>query len=98
MSWRKGKTTAERGYGSRWQRARKSFLSANPLCVRCKKRSHLTPATVVNHKVPHRGDQALFWDRGNWEAVCAPCHDRDIKLEEAGKAKVHIGIDGWPIA
>jgi 5-methylcytosine-specific restriction protein A len=32
-------------------------------------------ATVVDHVVPHRGDQRLFWDPGNWAPSCKPCHD-----------------------
>jgi 5-methylcytosine-specific restriction endonuclease McrA len=29
----------------------------------------------VDHVVPHRGDLALFWDRGNLQALChSPCH------------------------
>lgn len=98
LSWREGKTTAERGYGSRWQKARERFLFAHPLCERCKKRNRTTVATVVNHRIPHKGDQALFWDEANWEPACKPCHDSDIRREEQGsKPKPHIGMDGWPI-
>ncbi|WP_420331895.1 hypothetical protein [Oceanicaulis alexandrii] len=37
---------------------------------------------MVNHKIPHKGDKALFWDRDNWEPVCAPCHNGPIQSEE----------------
>jgi 5-methylcytosine-specific restriction protein A len=30
---------------------------------------------VVDHRVPHRGDDHLFWDRSNWQAMSKPCHD-----------------------
>lgn len=30
---------------------------------------------VVDHKVPHRGDQALFWDEDNLQAVSKEWHD-----------------------
>ena len=33
------------------------------------KHGMLTPATVVDHVIPHRGDQKLFWDEDNWQAV-----------------------------
>ncbi|MEG2469466.1 MAG: hypothetical protein RSB86_19005 [Comamonas sp.] len=23
---------------------------------------------MVDHKIPHRGDQALVWDRANWQS------------------------------
>lgn len=68
-------TTAERGYGSKWQRARVVWLKENPLCVECGAAGKLTPATVVDHIVPHRGDQFLFWDSGNWQSLCKAHHD-----------------------
>lgn len=40
-------------------------------------------ATVVDHKIPHRGDQALFWNRANWQSLCATHHSRDKQREEA---------------
>lgn len=102
-SWRAGKTSTERGYGYKWQQARREFLMANPFCVRCLAAAGLsdTPAdqviiaaaerklptpwaTVVDHKVPHRGDQKLFWDRSNWQALCSTHHSRDKQREERG--------------
>lgn len=65
-----------RGYDSRWRKARKLFLERNPLCVECRKEGRLTPATVVDHVIPHRGDQKLFWDEGNWQPLCKEHHDR----------------------
>jgi 5-methylcytosine-specific restriction protein A len=38
-------------------------------------------ATVVDHIVPHRGDQRLFWDEANWAALCKPCHDAKTARE-----------------
>lgn len=70
------KTTAERGYGSKWQRARGRFLKANPLCVYCKEQSRLVKAEVVDYIQPHRGDEELFWDERNWQSLCKKCHDR----------------------
>ena len=32
--------------------------------------------TLVDHIVPHRGDQALFWDEQNWQPLCKSCHDK----------------------
>ena len=64
----------ERGYNSRWQKARITYLKRHPLCVVCEHQGRLTPATVVDHRTPHRGDQALFWDTGNWQPLCRRCH------------------------
>ena len=67
---------AERGYDAKWRRARKRFLQHHPLCANCLSQGVLTPATVVDHIVPHRGDRALFWDEKNWQPLCKSCHDR----------------------
>lgn len=66
----------ERGYNSKWRVERKRFLSRNPLCAECLKENKLTAATVVDHIIPHRGDQELFWDRRNWQPMCKSCHDK----------------------
>jgi 5-methylcytosine-specific restriction endonuclease McrA len=83
--WRtQGMTSSKRGYNYRWQKARKRFLEANPLCVRCMMECPDTPepATVVDHKTPHRGDETLFWDESNWQALCASHHSSDKQREE----------------
>src|SRR5689334_15702372 len=72
----------ERGYNTRWEKARKTYLMRNPLCVMCQKEGRVTPATVVDHIVPHKGDTALFWDtENNWQPLCKPHHDRDKQRE-----------------
>ena len=38
--------------------------------------------TVVDHIVPHRGDQQLFWNQSNWQALCKPCHDHKTMTED----------------
>ena len=67
---------AARGYDSRWRKARALFLRRHPLCAECKRQGQLTPATVVDHIIPHRGDMTLFWDRENWQPLCA-CHHNE---------------------
>ncbi len=71
---RRGNATS-RGYDSKWRKAREDFLRKNPLCLQCRREGRLTPATVVDHIVPHRGDLRLFWDRCNWQPLCKDCHD-----------------------
>ena len=73
---------AKRGYNRRWQKARKSYLEAHPLCVECMKNGRYVRATVVDHIVPHRGDQKLFLDQSNWQALCKECHDRKTLTED----------------
>lgn len=76
-------SAASRGYSSAWQKARKEFLAAHPLCVRCQERGIYRKATVVDHIVPHRGDKRLFWDRSNWQPLCKACHDKKTWTEDA---------------
>ena len=42
-------------------------------------------ATVVDHIVPHKGDEKLFWDRNNWQALCKQCHDRKTLKEDVNR-------------
>jgi 5-methylcytosine-specific restriction protein A len=84
-SWRSGiKSSTARGYGYKWQKAREEHLAENPLCVRCEEQGDVTPATVVDHIIPHRGDMTLFWDRKNWQSLCKTHHSSDKQREEAG--------------
>lgn len=86
-SWRAGgMTSAERGYGYRWQQARLSYLRENPLCVMCEAETppRTTVASIVDHKVPHRGDQELFWDQSNWQSLCATHHSSIKQQQEHG--------------
>lgn len=64
-------TARERGYDTRWDDERTAFLKVHPTCIRCQ-----SAATVVDHIVPHKGNQRLFWDRSNWQPLCRTCHDR----------------------
>lgn len=89
-------TAAERGYDSKWAKARAYYLRKHPLCVYCQREHRLTAATVVDHIIPHRlkeaidsGDpdriakaRTLFWDSANWQSLCAPCHNGRKQSEE----------------
>lgn len=61
-----------RGYDHNWRKARLEYLTAHPQCAMpaCDQ-----PATTVDHVIPHRGDQALFWNRANWQPLCTRCHN-----------------------
>jgi 5-methylcytosine-specific restriction endonuclease McrA len=74
-------SAARRGYGLRWRRARAAFLALHPVCAGCRAQGRVVPATVVDHVVPHHGDQTLFWDRGNWAPLCKSCHDAKTARE-----------------
>jgi 5-methylcytosine-specific restriction protein A len=80
--WRAGKTTAARGYGHRWRCYREAYLLRHPLCVMCADRGLTVAATVVDHRIPHKGDEALFWNENNHQSLCKPCHDGDKARQE----------------
>ncbi|MDH4992066.1 HNH endonuclease [Aquamicrobium lusatiense] len=54
-------------------------------------------AAVVNHKTPHKGDEALFFALENTEAVCKSCHDTLIQREEKRGFTIGSDINGRPI-
>lgn len=41
-------------------------------------------ASEVDHIIPHKGDQDLFWDSDNWQGLCKPCHSRKTAREDGG--------------
>jgi 5-methylcytosine-specific restriction protein A len=64
-------------YGRRWRRESKAFLALHPWCVcGCGRLSE-----EVDHREPHRGDQALFWDQSNWQAMAKACHSAKTARE-----------------
>ena len=64
-----------------WREARREFLAAHPACACCG-----TPATVVDHVDPHRGDPLIFWDSSRWQSLCASCHGRKTAARDGGFA------------
>ena len=75
----------QRGYTRRWEARAKRFKDRYPLCgmrpngqppvmSRCYEQGRITPAYQVDHVVPHKGNETLFWDeQGNWQSLCASC-------------------------
>jgi 5-methylcytosine-specific restriction protein A len=71
-------------YTYQWRKASKQFLKEHPLCVHCQKEGRLTPATDVDHIIPHGGNRKLFWDRKNWQPLCKSCHSKKTAEEDGG--------------
>ncbi len=70
----------DRGYGAKWRVERTAYLARpeNRMCAcGCGR-----VATIVHHKIPHKGDRRLFWSRSNWQPVCQPCHDGPLQRQE----------------
>lgn len=82
-------TAASRGYDSRWQKVRRSFLASHPLCADPFGVHGASPvaAQQVDHITPHKGDQQLFWDRTNWQPLCTSCGGRKSAVERGGRAE-----------
>lgn len=78
--WRRWYKTA------RWQKLRWAVLVRDlftcqwPGCVRVEGD---TSQLVADHRRPHRGDEALFWDDRNLWCLCKTCHDSAKAREEA---------------
>lgn len=58
------------------------------LCQECQRQGRDTPvagATAhVDHIIPHKGNEELFWDETNLETLCATCHNRKSAKEMHG--------------
>lgn len=76
------KSAYARGYNKRWQRARQTYLANHPLCVECMKQGKYVMATDVDHIIPHRGNQNIFWDTENWQSLCHSCHSKKTNRED----------------
>lgn len=77
---------------ARWQRLRGDQLRKIPWCERCDQHGRTAPATVVDHKIPHKGDEQLFFDPTNLQSMCKPHHDSTKKREE-NRGGVVLGCD-----
>jgi 5-methylcytosine-specific restriction protein A len=60
----------------------KAQLRCEPLCRMCVAEDQVTPATVADHVIPHRGDYALFWN-GELQSLCGHHHNSAKQREEA---------------
>ena len=64
----------------------------------CLESEAVTPAEVVDHIRPHKGDESLFFDPNNLQSLCATHHNRDKQMTERGRAPLRFDADGWPMA
>lgn len=79
---------AKRGYGPKWRKARDEFIAQNPLCIDpdALHLGILEPTYQVDHKIPHKGDPKLFWNRRNWQPLCQRCGAHKSAVEAGGRA------------
>ena len=96
----------------RWRTLRNRYITANPLCERCKARGFVTPADQVDHRVPHYAAPALFFVWDNLQSLCGNrktgCHGEKsaedllkyraiVPNNRKGRIGPDIGPDGLPI-
>lgn len=68
----------------RWRRLRWAILLRDLFtCRKCGRLEADTSRLVADHRIPHRGDERLFWSEANLWCLCKPCHDKVKQAEEA---------------
>lgn len=79
----------------KWVGMRKRWLKDHPICARCKRdRNSVVVATIVDHKIPHRGNLALFLDYTNFQSLCQRCHSGTKQREDNRGYSDAMDIDG----
>ncbi len=78
-------TAHKRGYNHAWRKASKEYLALYPHCVMCAASGINNLASVVDHIIPHKGDDVLFWSRSNWQSLCHPHHNSTKQRLEKSK-------------
>lgn len=95
------------------RRLRPAHLAREPLCRACLRRGIVNDGSLtasgakqtnpkrrflaVDHRKPHRGDEALFFDPENLQTLCPDDHDQNKQRLEARGYCEERGADGWPI-
>ncbi len=82
---------------TRWHRLRARQLQLYPLCWYCRQTNRLTTADTVDHVVPHRGNETLFWDPENLRSSCRQCHDSVAKEKDMHGYVRGANKDGTPV-
>lgn len=86
--------TSTRKYKTaRWRRLRAAQLSRRPWCQCPHHDGQYVRAEVVDHKVPHRGDDRLFWNPSNLQSMTKQCHDKFKQSQEKGGPGFDMGCD-----
>lgn len=62
-------------YDHDWEKYRIKYLALNQKCYSCGDKS-----TVVDHLVPHQGDEKLFRKTDNHIPLCQICHNKVTAL------------------
>jgi 5-methylcytosine-specific restriction enzyme A len=76
----------------RWERLRRLKLQTNPLCEACLQEGEITPAEVVDHRIPisdrgrkERLASEAFLPLDQLASLCAPHHNTKTRAEQLGQ-------------
>ena len=79
-----------------WRRLRHYQLLKEPLCKYCADIGQITPATIVDHIEPHKGNEALMFNADNLQSLCKQCHDKVKATVERKGYLIGCDINGIP--
>lgn len=89
-----GKTSTERGYGSKWRKVRERVMLRDcGLCQICIRAGVIRSASEVDHITNKATARAAGWteeqidDETNLQAVCSPCHKTKTLTERTDKGR-----------
>jgi 5-methylcytosine-specific restriction protein A len=68
----------------RWRTLAAQVRREEPWCPDCLAEGRRVRTTDVDHRVPHRGDPRLFWDRQNLGGKCHSHHSIKTQRERWG--------------
>ena len=86
-------TSAQKGYGSKWQTYRKWYLGNHPYCINANNPDMPNCdviATEIDHIIPSKGpDDPNHWDPNNHRPMCKRCHSSKTAKKDGrwGKTK-----------
>ena len=78
---KKRPSSGVRSYDANWQKFRKMYLNANPLCQQCAEEGRTTTASVVDHILPMRNGGSKY-DEDNLQPLCKFHHDQKTARED----------------
>jgi 5-methylcytosine-specific restriction enzyme A len=87
-------------YDSRWWKESRAYLliPGNQHCLTCALKGIRTPANTVAHRIAHKGNVTLFWDRANWQPSCRECNSRQAVELEGGFGGVGSKVSGADVS
>ena len=87
--------TEQRIRGHKLQRIRRGHLSEQPLCVACYSKGQIKAATELDHIVALMNGGSN--EPSNLQGLCTECHKVKTAADKGHRARVTIGVDGWPV-